>query len=227
MAWQSEYYKITIKLTAEMLGTVPKSRSIWTNWVVGKSRKKMLKEGKTEQEIDAKVAEELPDIAEADDSEVGHTTFFQDEKGYYLQAYQVRGFLKETARILGEYDGIKQLNSKVTKYLHVLPAKIRIAPPGELEVCERPLRGQTPQGPRVCIARSDCVPAGTEIVFYVESLEGVLTVELLFTLLDYGRRQGLMQWRSGGRGSFDIVSIEECDAPFPPQTLKSVLIKKK
>jgi len=52
------------------------------------------------------------------------------------------------------------------------------------------------QGPRVSLARSD----------YVDKVKDWRQV--IITLLAYGSLKGLGQWRSGGHGSFEIVSID-------------------
>jgi hypothetical protein len=72
---------------------------------------------------------------------------------------------------------------------------------GNLPVNERPLRGQTAQGERVTLARSDCVPAGTTLTFVVRIL-GKVSFDLLTEWLSYGEDRGLGQWRNAEWGSF-------------------------
>ena len=76
-----------------------------------------------------------------------------------------------------------------------------------LGVLERPLRGQTAQGERVSLARSDTCPAGTIMEFDIVVLGGV-TEKVIEEWLSYGRLRGLGQWRNGGYGSFQYEMEE-------------------
>lgn len=105
---------------------------------------------------------------------------------------------------------IPSLSSKLTAFkknidglIFVKPRKIFInVPKGkEITTCERPLRAETPLGPRVCLAISEALPEGSwfncEIILLDPRLRPVL-----IEWLDYGEWRGLGQWRNGGKGSF-------------------------
>lgn len=81
--------------------------------------------------------------------------------------------------------------------------------PAKIGVLERPLRGQTPQGERVALAKSETVPAGTRLEFdvIVQDVEAV-TTEVLEEWFSYGQRRGLGQWRNGGWGAFTYELTE-------------------
>ena len=77
-----------------------------------------------------------------------------------------------------------------------------ILPEGrELDICERPLRSNGPQGERVSLARSEEAPAGTVIEFEVNYLQDDLE-RTVREWLDYGQLRGLGQWRNSGKGNF-------------------------
>ena len=79
------------------------------------------------------------------------------------------------------------------------------APParaGRLGLCERPLRADTAQGPRVSVCRSETVPAGSVIEFDVAILSKEL-VPYVEQWFDYGKLRGLGQWRNSGKGRFE------------------------
>ncbi|NQW94166.1 MAG: hypothetical protein HQ446_09055 [Polaromonas sp.] len=79
-----------------------------------------------------------------------------------------------------------------------------------LPIIERSLRVMTMQGPRVTIARSDCMPAGTTLEFTVQMLKNRgYTEEILHKLFNYGRYEGIGQWRSGGNGRFIIKQFKK------------------
>ena len=77
---------------------------------------------------------------------------------------------------------------------------------GEVGNLQRPLRGQTAQGERISLANSEMIPAGATVEFTVE----VLLDDLMDTVrewLDYGKYNGLCQWRNAGYGSFTWEEI--------------------
>jgi hypothetical protein len=78
---------------------------------------------------------------------------------------------------------------------------------GKLDTCTRPLRGQTPQGERVCLVTSELVPAGTQASFTV-SLLNEDHEDALREWLEYGELRGLGQWRNSGMGRFTWTTIE-------------------
>lgn len=203
--WLEDRYAVEIELQEPLLGTVPQ-RSIWAEHVASKQTKELKRDGWTADEIKEEIAATVEDVPELE--ERGLTSFMHDEKGYFIRDFLVRGFLKESARVLKEHGKLKQLQSKVSKYVYVRPTKLYVAKPkAKLEIIERPLRAQTPMGERTAIARSESVPAGTRIKFEIVSLQGVVSEGLLRTLLGYGTYQGLGQWRSSGCGRFEVVSF--------------------
>jgi hypothetical protein len=210
MSWEVAKYKIELELNEPMLGTTPCNPSIWAEHIATKQTKALKKEGWTDDKIKAEIEKTVEGVADNDELESGKTTFMSDKKGYYVRDYFVKGFFKEAARAKKEFGAMKQLRDKVGKYLFVRPRNIYVAKAGaELELIERPLRAQTPQGERVAIARSEAVPAGTKLAFEVHCLQGVISKKCLEELLAYGEYQGFGQWRNSGHGSFSVLSMVE------------------
>jgi hypothetical protein len=212
-------YDVTVRLTEDLLGTVPKSKEVYAAYIAAKGREMIARQDKktgnrladgspsTDANVTTALAEEVETIEEVE--EKGWTGFHQDSEGPFLFNYAIKGFLCESARTLKERGGVKQLQDKVKRYLFVVPRRIRLSGirPDPLE---RPLRGWTAQGPRVTLARSDVVPEGTEVSFRIKILDGGgLKLAILRDILEYGGCIGLGQWRTGGYGSFELVSIEE------------------
>lgn len=198
--------KVRITFTDPVLGTKPADPEIHSRFVASKAP-----DAKTmEEEIAALGAEEV--------EERSKTIFYKLEDGTpYIEAYQIKGFMKEAVRTLKKVPGTK--SSKLTAYLkkvdnfifvtgHMPNASDTIIPlymPVDLDLtatdCQRPLRASTPQGERVALAHSEEAPAGTFIEFTVTCfLDSDL--DLVREWLDYGRLKGLGQWRNASRGRF-------------------------
>ena len=97
----------------------------------------------------------------------------------------------------------------VDNALFVYPRKVRLELPEAAEItqCTRPLRAETMKGERVALATSESVPAGSKLVFDVETLNPKL-LELAEQCLDFGEKKGLGQWRNSGAGRFTWEKVE-------------------
>ncbi len=93
--------------------------------------------------------------------------------------------------------------SVIDGLVFVAPRKIKIVLPKGTAVglCTRPLRADTPQGPRVCLCTSETVPAGSILEMTIKSLDASIMPHLR-EALDYGELRGLGQWRNSGKGRF-------------------------
>ena len=77
-----------------------------------------------------------------------------------------------------------------------------------MDICQRPLRAETAQGPRVALASSETIPEGSSVEFTVRCLnEDWLTCVLAW--LNYGQYCGFLQWRSSGAGSFVYEILDD------------------
>lgn len=136
--------------------------------------------------------------------------------------YTVRGFLKEALLTLSPQIGLVAAKSKVDKYLFVTPRHIPLCtvvgtpitePDG---IYERPLRAMTMQGPRVTVAGSEIINQW-QISVELTLLDNrgskgkgtTLDWAAIENALDYGKFQGLGQFRNGGFGRFFWQRIEE------------------
>lgn len=203
-------YDVTLTFTEDLLGTVPKDKNVYASFIASKAPK----------EVDTD--EELESVQETE--ERGWTGFHCDENGNpFLMNYMIKGFFKDSCSMLSRISGKKEKgkdrvpknhSSKITAFKKVIdglvfisPRQIPISVKGEIGILERPLRAPTPQGERVCLVRSDKVPAGSKITFTVKVL-GEVTKETLVEWLDYGALRGLAQWRNGGYGTFEYQLTE-------------------
>lgn len=197
---EATIYNVKLKLTEDMLGTTPKNKEIFAAYIQTKAK-----------ELDPELAKEEVENIETVE-ERGWTTFMKDEKGYFIYDYMILGFLKEAGRAIKQIGLIKQLQSKVSQFVFVFPRKIRL-PEIAPEPLERSIRGQTAQGPRTFLGRSDYISAGTDLEFQLHVLgQSGLKKPAIKELLSYGQYKGLGQWRNGSYGRFKVVQLKEIDS---------------
>ncbi len=192
-----EILKVRLTLKEPILGTVPKDPEVYKNYIQSKSPR--LEDDETDS---------VP-VASDELEKKGWTGFHTDKNGVFLFDYQILGFFKEAGNCLKEQLGIKNLRSKIDMFVFVEPRRIYIAkePAGYIE---RPLRGQTMQGPRVTLVRSDYVPAGTSFEITIKILKNKeIDKDVICNILEYGELRGLGQFRNGGYGRFTFEVIEE------------------
>ena len=79
--------------------------------------------------------------------------------------------------------------------------KIRINDAFPMDLFQRPLRASTPQGERVSLACSERIPEGASCEFNITCLVDD-DMEMVKEWLDFGRRNGLGQFRNSGHGRF-------------------------
>lgn len=186
--------KVKIKLTTEMLGTVTKDPEVYKTYIESKKPE-------TVTEDEYLTVEKI--------EEKGWTGFHQDEGGMFIYEYMVKGFLKAAGNVLKDIIKIKALRSKIDDYVFIKPRKIYLGQSKADGVIERPLRCMTMQGPRVTLARSDYIKAGKEIEFEIILIpHKEIKEETILTLLKHGELMGLGQFRNGGYGRFEVISVE-------------------
>jgi hypothetical protein len=193
-----EKRKVRIRLLEDMLGTVPANKAVYSEYIESKKPVEM----QEEREADT-IMEKL--------EEKGYTIFHSDEEGIFLYNYMVKGFLKHAGNVMKGDDnlGVKALKSKLSDFLFVFPRRIHVGKAEADGIFERPLRADTPKGPRTSLSRSDKLNAGTEIEFEIHWLpHPEIKEELIRELLEYGQLQGLGQFRNGSFGSFEVVAFE-------------------
>ncbi len=209
--------KVRITFITPVLGTKPNDPEIHSHYVASKAP-------------DAKsMAREIADLGVEAVEERGKTVFLKMEDGTpYLEAYQLKGFFKEACRMLQQVPGtlsgkkspkgtyaFTNYKSKIDGLIFVYgPLKddevLPLFMPIDLDLAatdnQRPLRAETPQGPRVALAHSEEAPAGTFFECTIQCLNDD-HMALVREWLDYGRRKGLCQWRNSGKGRFEWEEI--------------------
>jgi hypothetical protein len=194
------HYSLQFELIEPILGTLPKDRKVFENFIMDQAKTQMEKD---------KAAEDLERVPEETEAR-GWTGFYTDDQGRpLLMDYQFKGFLKNAGNVLKEAIGIKNLRSHINDTVFVNPRSIVLAETPD-DVLERPLRALTAQGPRVSVARSDMILPGRTYELELQVLaEGKVTDKALREILAYGEQMGLLQWRNAGYGRFKVVYFEK------------------
>lgn len=193
-------YDLVFELTQPILGTIPKDRNVFENFVMDQAKSAVDKN---------KASEDVARVPEETESR-GWTGFYEDDAGHpILMDYQFKGFLKNAGNVLKQALKVPNLRSHVEQTVFVHPRHIRLAdkPDG---ILERPLRAMTMQGPRVSVVRSDMINPGQRYSLELQVLDGSKVTEKVLTgILSYGELSGLLQWRNGGYGRFQVVSFDK------------------
>lgn len=208
MAKEDEGFDLNVRLTfiADVLGASPNDKEVYSTFVASNAPDAPSKE------------EEIASIGVDDFVEKGTTVFPRDRYGNpFLWDYQVRGFFKAAAQALQRCKGqpfakatnnLKAYRKILDQCVLVSPRRIPFNANGPMDICQRPLRAETAQGPRVALASSETIPEGSSVEFTVRCLnEDWLTCVLEW--LNYGQYCGFLQWRSSGAGSFVYEILDD------------------
>lgn len=196
--------RIKITFLESVLGTCSNNEEIYTEFIGSKAKDAPTLEEEVEALGDDVVAEK------------GTTVFPRDKDGTPIfWGYQIEGFFKGTCGFLRAVPGT--LSSKIKAYKKTIDGrifvegeinkdnptgrKIRINNAFPMGLCQRSLRASTPQGDRVGLACSEEIPEGAWCEFSVTCLIDE-DWDLVKEWLDFGRRNGMGQWRNSGHGRF-------------------------
>jgi hypothetical protein len=192
-------YRVDIELTETMLGSAPLSKDVYADYIASKAE--------AVPEVAAVNGyhreEELAAIAE---EKKGVTGFLRLEDGRpFLQNHAIKGFMSNAATAHKQHRPdsatakLTMYKSKINLLVDVSPRQIPLQLSGPVEILSRPLRAETMQGPRVALASSETVPAGTRLSFEVGVFaDKTITSEMIEEWFEFGVVHGLGQWRGSG-----------------------------
>ena len=191
--------KAKITLLEELLGTASANPDLQREFIASKSP-------------DAGTVEDEVAAIGVDAAVEKSMTIFPRENGKpILYDYQFKGFFKDTCGALARVPGtasnkLKAYRKVIDGTIFVQPRKIHFDLSGPIGNCQRPLRAETAQGPRVALANSETIPEGSsfivEIVLLDEGAERIVR-----EWLDYGKLRGIGQWRNSGKGRFEWKEV--------------------
>ena len=193
--------KVRVTLLEDILGTLPGDPEIYKTYIASKAPDAATKE------------QEVADFGTDQVYEKGVTVFARDNDKPFLYDYLIKGFFKNACSALREStdyasNKLTSYKKKIDNLVFVFPRKIFFDYEGEITICERPLRAQTPQGERVAIVASETIPAGTSIEFTVKVIKDEM-MKYVIEWLDYGCFNGLGQWHNSGKGRFEWQDITD------------------
>lgn len=140
----------------------------------------------------------------------------------FLYHYHWKGFFKEACSMLNRLSGkdekgkklpanhsskMKAFKKEIDGNIFVFPVQIPIVLSGKIEINQRPLRADTPQGARVALSASEEIPVGSTQSFGVLCLNDA-HVDAVMEWMGYGFLHGTGQWRNSGKGRFTYELLE-------------------
>ena len=205
-----EVRRVKLVFIDDLLGTQPSNKNIHRDYISSKAPNAESREEELKHIPEDELDEAVEEMTYKD-----MTIFHRDpETGCpEIPAYHIAGFFKNACKALRKADRTKSKNLPAYKQAIDLRVKvfpdwedvtsryIKIENTGEIGSCQRPLRASTPQGERVALANSECIHAGASIEFDIVVLESGLW-DCIEEWLDYGKFNGLGQWRNSGKGAF-------------------------
>lgn len=194
-----------------LLGSQPASRELREQFIAAKAPTEELRSEEAE-------------LSTFERDEKGVTVFMRDPNdALCLMGYQIKGFFKEALTALKAQTDVAAVKGKVDTLMFVEPRFLPLMRDGEAlrdedEMLERPLRADTPKGPRSALQSSEMVydPWTVEMEIALLPNKGSaksreLSWDAIEAALDYGAYHGLGQWRNAGYGSFRWEAIADVD----------------
>ena len=192
----------------EILGTCAANKELHSEYIASKAPDAQKRE------------EEVAAIGVEAATEKAMTVFPRNADGEkILWAYQVKGYLKATQKTMNMFNKkgspayLPAFKSKIDNLIFVKSTAdswkdrdhgIVIHFPEGINAsmdCERPLRAETAQGPRVTLAHSETCPPDSWVEIDIMTLDDSL-IEFIRAWLDSGYLYGIGQWRNSGKGRF-------------------------
>lgn len=202
-----ELYKkfdVELQFRGRLFGVQPKTEKLIEQYAEAK--------GLTPEAIERMKSEvDLVDEAEIQEELVAKTWvgFFKDEKGLYKKNYQVRGMIKEAAKVLKLTTKVKGLTNLLQHGFFVKPERIHLGHEEPDGYDDKAGRVTGRMGPRSILTRADYVEKA-KIVFKIWVLDtGVLSDENLKSILEHCQEMGFGGRRSYEEGKFDLVKFDK------------------
>ncbi len=200
--------RIKVVFIEPVLGTLAGNKEIAEDFIISKHP-----DGVQQDELDS-----LPEAIEKQS-----TYFARNKDGQPIMwDYQVRGYFKAACEAMlhtGEYTKEELKKYRLTEYLFkktidqlvfVYPRELVLQTDAKEQVfCERPLRKENFKGGKVCLARSEMLPAGTNFECEITWRNDNLKEFIIQWLDDASKYFGLGQWRGASFGRFKYQILEK------------------
>ena len=198
--------------TTPILGSRPANPEIHSKYVASKAADAQ------RQADEEAMLPGTPELEEAlkDIKEAGLTVFLRNGRNeIVIPSYVIKGFFKSAFVTLKDQFQIAGAKGKVDNLIFIQPEYIPIVDGHDKAqkecdgLCERSLRAETMQGPRVTLAASEEIDPPWSMTIEVTLVENAgtgkskaVTFAEIEDALNYGSLKGLGQWRNAGYGSF-------------------------
>jgi len=194
-------FELELKMRDKLLGGKPKSEKLIAGWLETRDRLNTLE--KEKKQIDM-----------MEEEKKAWTGFKKDAKGLYLDSYQIKGMVKETAKVIKLTKQVRGLTGLLQSGFFVFPAHIYLGKMQPDDFIEETAQVMGIRGPRSIIKRHDYVEKITlnfEIWFFDT---GVLNEENLRLIFEAGQEVGLGTNRhEGGEfGRFEVKKLERIES---------------
>lgn len=191
---------VRLTLVEAILGSAPSDPDIYKTYIASKAP-----QGKeTNDEV-----ESLPE-----DPDKGVTVFHRMDDGTpCVMDHQIKGFFKNACSAMrdvpkSESSKMKAYKKKIDNNIFIKQRRIPFQNASDITIFQRPLRAETPQGPRVALSASERIEAGAVLEFDIEVLNPDL-YGIVIEWLSYGKYNGLGQWHNGSMGRFLFEELDE------------------
>lgn len=187
--------KVRLTFIDDILGGNPGNEDIYRTYIGSKAPNP----DKIEDEVKALGVEGVV--------EKGKTIFKKMANGTpVLCSYHIKGFFKAAAQAKKKEKhsmsaSLKAFKKEIDTAIFIKEDEIPFIDWGRMDECQRPLRASTPQGERVSIAISESIAAGAQVKFTIQCNVDE-DMSYVMEWLDYGRQNGIGQWRNSGKGRF-------------------------
>jgi hypothetical protein len=234
-------YQIDLGIRNRIVGGVPTNPELIKGWIAANMPNVTAED---RAKLAEKTASELH-VATEEKAEGMWTTFKRDEAGVYIEGRQVKAMFKECSNILRELlikdegkaaradakaagqdaptkkSRFTNLKAKLAERLFVEEDRVYIERKGEKLAKpdgseEKAIHVMTAQGERSALKRVDFVNAPATLRFTIRFLnDGLVDMDLVKTLLEFGGWNGLGADRSQGNGLFELVDAREIGGEIP------------
>jgi len=197
----SKYYKgfsIALKLRGKLVGGQPKNPD-----VLGEH---LRRKGFTNEEIEREIAEKNIEK----EQEKNWMGFERDGDKLCIRGYQIKGLLKEVAKLFNYTSSNRGLKGTLQK-IKIKPRKISLDKSKPDGIIEKAGTVIGPQGARSIITKGDYVK-NVEIVFETWIPNNLkINDKMIRELFEIGQEIGLGSMRNFDYGEYDLVKIERID----------------
>lgn len=193
-----EKYQVKIKMRDKLLGGKPKTEKLIKGWLKTRGREETLEQ-------------ETAEIDMVEEEKKTWTGFKKDEKGLYIDSYQVKGMVKEVVKVLGLSKKTRGLLALITSGFFVYPARIHLGKDKTDGFIEETAQVMGRMGPRSILKRHDYVEKA-KLNFGVRFFAtGKLDEETLRLIFEAGQEVGLGTNRhEGGEfGRFEVLELKK------------------